>query len=116
MRERDLKTAEKFGVLDRCKAFEEDLLKIKDLVPDKHDDGVCFDLSGFWSDIRHVIIVPKYDIRANRDNYWEARANLIRSVLALAKQYDLYRTSDRIEDYGEHFYFVFSCGPSWVFE
>ena len=64
MRERDLKTAEKFGVLDRCKAFEEDLLKIKDLVPDKHDDGVCFDLSGFWSDIRHVIIVPKYDIRA----------------------------------------------------
>lgn len=30
MRTRDIKTAEQFGILERCKAFEADLLKIKD--------------------------------------------------------------------------------------
>ena len=70
---RDIKTAEKFGILERCRAFETDLLKIKDIVPDKSDDGIPFDLDGFLSDIHQVIIVPQYDIRANRDDYWEAR-------------------------------------------
>lgn len=26
---------------------------------------------------------------------------------------DLYKTSDTIEDYGEHFYFVFGCTQEW---
>ena len=73
MRARDIKIAEQFGILKRCKAFEEDLLKIKDIVPNKFEDGILFDLTSFLSDIYYVIIVPKYDIRADRDDYWEAR-------------------------------------------
>ena len=114
MRIRDSKIAEQFGILDRCKAFEDDLLKIRDIVPDKFDDGIPFDLNGFLSNIYQVIIVPKYDIKADRDDYWEARKQLRESVVALAEKYDLHPSGDRIEDQGTHFYFVFSCGKSWT--
>lgn len=113
MRAWDSKIAEQFGISDRCKAFEIDLLKIKDIVPDKSDKGIPFDLSGFLSNIFHVIIVPQYDIPADRDDYWEARKHLKENVVALAEKYDLYPSGDRIEDQGRHFYFVFRCGKSW---
>ena len=113
MRARDTQTAEQFGILERCKAFEKELLQIKDIVPDKSDDGIPFDLSGFLSNIFQVIIVPQYSIGADRDDYWEAREQLIASVIALTEKYDLHRTDDRIEDQGRHFYFVFRCGLSW---
>lgn len=114
MRKRDIKIAEQFSILDRCIAFENDLLKIKDIVPDEFDDGIPFDLTGWYdSDLNHVIIVPKYDIGANRADYWEARKALREGVVELAAKYDLHRTGDRIEDYGAHFYFVFVCGKSW---
>ena len=100
MRTRDIKTAEQFGILERCKSFEKDLLKIKDIVPDKFDDGIPFDLTGFLSGIHQVIIVPQYDIRADRDNYWDARKQLKERVITLAEKYDLHRTEDRIEDQG----------------
>ena len=114
MRARDIETAKRFGILERCRAFEKELLAIEDIVPDQSDDGVPFDLSGFYDDIRHVIIVPKYAIRADRDDYWEARKRLKRRVIALAKKYDLHRTGDEVEDHGEHFYFVFRCGKTWT--
>lgn len=113
MRTREFKIAEQCGILVRCKAFEEDLLKIKDIVPDKMDGGVAFDLAGFLSGIYQIIIVPKYNICPERSDYWEARRQLRENVLALAEKYDLYPSGDRIEDYGEHFYFVFVCGKSW---
>lgn len=113
MRAREIRTAEQFGILERCKAFEKNLLEIKDIVPDKFDDGIPFDLNGFLSGIFYVIIVPKYDIRADRDDYWEARKLLKERVIAVAEKYDLHRTEDRIEDQGEQFYFVFRCGEAW---
>lgn len=113
MRARDIETAERFGTLERCRAFEKDLLGIEDIVPDRFDDGVPFDLDGFYDDIFQVIIVPRYDIRVDRDDYWEARKRLKERVIALAEKYDLRRTGDRIEDHSEHFYFVFCCGESW---
>ena len=113
MRTRDIKTAEQFGILVRCKSFEEDLIKIKDIIPDKFDNGIPFDLDGFSSGIYQVIVVPKYDIRPERSDYWKARRQLCANVLALAEKHDLYPSGDRIEDYGEHFYFVFRCGKSW---
>lgn len=113
MRERDIKTAERFGILERCKAFESDLLKIRDVAFDQSNEGIPFDLDSFLSDIYQVIIVPRYDIQADRDDYWEARSQLLESVIALAETYDLYPSGDRIEDQGAHFYFVFSCGKTW---
>ena len=114
MRMREIETAERFGILERCRAFEKDLLGIEDIVPDKSDDGVPFDLSGLYDDIFQVIIVPKYAIRPDRNDYWEARKRLKRRVIALAEKYDLRRTGDPIEDHGEHFYFVFRCGRTWT--
>lgn len=114
MRARDAQTAEQFGILGRCRAFERELLQIKDIVPDKSDDGIPFDLNGFLSSIFQVIIVPQYDIGADRDDYWEARKQLKESVVALAEKYDLHRTDDCIEDQGTHFYFVFRCGTLWI--
>lgn len=113
MRKRVIKTAEKFEILERCKAFERDLLQIRDIVPDASDGGIPFDLNGLLSGIFQIIIVPKYSISADRDDYWEARQALKENVIALAKTYDLHRSGDCIEDQGEHFYFVFNCGPTW---
>ena len=113
MRAMDIKTAERFGILERCKAFEKELLQIKGIVPDKFDDGIPFDLNGFVDNIFYVIIVPQYDIRDDRNDQWEARKHLKERVVALAEKYDLYRTEDRIEGYGQHFYFVFRCGQTW---
>ena len=112
MRMRDIKIAEQFGILGRCKAFEDDLLKIKDIVPDEFDIGIPFDLTGFLDNIHYVIIVPQYSIRVDRDDYWEVRRQLRKSVIAMAEKYDLYPSGDTIEDYGAHFYFVFRCGKS----
>ena len=58
MRAWDIQTAEQCGILERCQAFEKELLQIKDIVLDKSDDGIPFDLSGFLSNIFQVIIVP----------------------------------------------------------
>lgn len=93
-------------------AFENDLLRIKDIVPDNHDNGVFVEFTDY-GDVKHIIICPKYSIRADREDYWDARGALRVSVVELAEKYDLHRTRDRIEDYGEHFYFVFVCGKSW---
>ena len=114
MRIRDAEIAKRYKVIDRCKAFEAGLLEIKDIVPDKMDGGIGFDLTGFLSDIYQVIIIPKYDIRPCRCDYWEARRQLRENIVALAGKYDLHPSGDRIEDYGEHLYFVFNCGKSWV--
>ena len=93
MRTKDIKIAEQFGIIVRCKAFESDLLRIRDIVPDKIDNGICFDLAGFLSDIHQVIIVPKYNIRPERGDYWEARQQLCENIIALAEKYDLYLKS-----------------------
>lgn len=116
MRERDIKTAQRCGILERLQAFEQDLLKITGIVPDKFSGGVDFDLSSWFTTdyTRYIIVVPQYDIRGNREDYWGARNNLRNAVVDLAEHYDLYRTEDRIGDCGEHFCFVFRCGKSWM--
>ena len=54
MREKERKIAEQFGILERCESFEADLLQVKDIVPDKSDDGISFDLDGLLNGIRQV--------------------------------------------------------------
>ena len=48
MKERDRRTAEHFGLFERLKDLENDLLKIGYVA------GVEFDLDGFYSDIYHI--------------------------------------------------------------
>ena len=110
MREKEIRTARKFGVLDRIEALERELLNIEHVVE------VEFDLDGFWSDIRQVIIVPKYDIDVRLENYYEVRREMLQKVLEVAKSFGLGPSGDRIEDYGEHYYIVRQCDSSWVLQ
>lgn len=87
--------------------YTEELLQI---------DGVTeikFDLDGFWSDIYQVIILTKYDIPVSLNNYYEIRKSIINQIVEIAEGNFLKRTEDAIEDYGEHFYFVFECMKEW---
>lgn len=114
MRERDRKTAERFGVLARVEAFEKSLLEVDGIISEGSlCSGIDFDLSGWLSDIRQVIVVPRYDISVERDDYYEVRCKVIQSVLDVAAKFGLSRTEDRIEDYGAHLYFVFRCDGTW---
>lgn len=110
MRERDMKTAKIFGVLERIQEFEKKILEVNHVV------DVEFDLDGFWSDIRQVIFLPKYDIPVDLPDYYAVRRAMLEEVLGVAKEFGLNPSGDRIEDYGEHFYIVRDCDNSWVLQ
>lgn len=109
MRHKDRQTAERYGFLSRAQAFEKSLLEIEGIT----GDHVDFDLDGWWSNIRQVIIVPRYSIPAQDGNYFTKRRELIQNVIDVAAKFGLTRTEDSIEDCGEHLYFVFQCNDTW---
>lgn len=100
MRKRAQKTAETFGILEKVEKLERDLLKINGVTE------VDFDLDSLHDGLKQVIFLTRYDIPVNSENYFGLRQQLIVDVLEAAKNNGLRRTGDRIEDYGEHFYFV----------
>lgn len=58
---------------------------------------------------KQLCVLTGYDIRPDVQDYWERRDYTRSAVVGAAKENDLTRTGDRIEDYGEHFYFVFNA-------
>lgn len=109
MRNKDKDIAESFGIFERIKSIEADLLNIKFV------EDVEFDLNGFYDNLDTVIILTKYDIPLSSETYFEDRKTLLISVIEKAKEHGLKRTIDRIEDYGAHFYFVFSIADKETF-
>ena len=107
MTQRDIETATRFGFLDWLRSYDEELMKIPDI------EKVEYDLDGFFSDIYQVVCIVKYDIGLLRDDYWDARSKLKQSVMNTASSFNLYKTVDKIEDMGQHFYFVFGCTEKW---
>ena len=107
MKERELKTAQKFGILNKCQALEKELLQIDRV------EKIEFDLDGFYSNIYKVIILATYDISITLENYFKARKEVVNNVVKVAGNYGLTRTEDSIEDYGTSFYFVFRCSKEW---
>ena len=107
MKERELKTAQKFGILNKCQALEKELLQIDRV------EKIEFDLDGFYSNIYQVIILATYDIPITLENYFKARKEVSNNVVKVAGNYGLTRTEDSIEDYGTSFYFVFHCSKEW---
>lgn len=107
MKERELRTAIKFNIVDKVEKLENELLKIEGVTE------VGFDLDGFYDDMHQVIFLTKYNIPAKLENYFELRKQLINDVIKVANNNGLRRTEDRIEDYGEHFYFVMKYGKEW---
>lgn len=109
MREREMETARRFGILDKVQAFEKALNEVEYVIM----DDMSFDLSGWWSNIRYVIIVPRYTIPASDEHYYDKHRALVANIIDKAAQHGLKRTQDRIEDYGAHYYIVFKCDDSW---
>lgn len=107
MKQRTMETAERFGILEKVQAFESELRTIQGVV------DVEFDLDGFYDNIPYVIFLVKYDIPAAIEDYYQRRRELVANCLRIAAYNDLTRTEDRIEDYGQHFYFVTRCGETW---
>ena len=94
--------AKQYGIVEKCESLEYDLLNI---------DGVTsveFDLNGFLDDIRQVIVLVGYDF-----HIVTRKLRLAVDVVNTAYLHGLEESGDRIEDYGEHLYLVFNCGPSW---
>ena len=109
MRDRDIATAERYGILGRIKSIEADLKQITFV------EDVEFDLDGFYDNLDTVIILVKYDIPLASETYFKDRRTLLASVVEQAKEHGLKRTIDRIEDYGAHFYFVFEIADKEKF-
>lgn len=107
MKEREIRTAKKFGILDKCQELEQELLQIGRI------KKIEFDLNGFYSDIYQVIILARYDIPITLENYFETRKEVVKNIIKVAGNYGLTRTEDSIEDYGTTFYFVFRCSKEW---
>lgn len=107
MKDMEYKTAEKFNILDKVQKLEKELLQIEGITE------VDFNFDGFYDNMNQVIFVAKYDIPANLDNYFVVRKQLMEKVIQVATNNGLTRTEDRIEDYGEHFYFVFKHDNTW---
>lgn len=109
MRKREIAAAKAFGVYEKCKALEADLLKIEGVEPDCFTNGVSIDASCLYSDIKQIIIVPKYNIDVTLDNYFETRREMLNRILETCRQYGLTPSGDTLEDYGAHFYIVRNC-------
>lgn len=107
MKDKEKMVAERFNILEIVQKLESELLKI---------DGITeveFDLSGFFDNLNEVILLTKYDIPNDTKEYFEKKKELRDQVVGVAEGNFLTRTGDRIEDYGEHFYFVFHCLKEW---
>ena len=109
MRQRDMQTAENFGILSRVQAFEKSLLKIEGIT----GNHVDFDLDGWYDDMRVIIICPSYHITSPGLQWFEDRAATINRINQTAASFGLHRSGDRLEDYGEHLYIVYECDDTW---
>ena len=108
MREREMETAKRFGILDKMEKLEKDLLSVENA-----SDFIDFDLDGFYDDMKQVIVIIGYDIPVGTENYFEVRRKFVVDVLEVAMKNGLTKTEDRIEDYGESFYIVFKHDDTW---
>ena len=71
-----------------------------------------FDVDNY-DEILNVILIPHYAIPPEEPRYFSLCQNTKSKILILCAQYDLWPTTDVIEDMGEHWYIVRRCGPSW---
>lgn len=111
MKNRTIYNARKFNIYDNCKKLEDSLLKINGIV------DVDFDLSGFYDGDYQIIILVKYRVpMIENKTYYQTRKEIINNIINVAKANDLERSEDAIEDYGEHFYFVFDTYKPWLKE
>ena len=105
--ERALARAAGYGIDAQLQALDDELTRVHDVV------HVEYDIRD-WPEIPYVILVIKYAIRADRPDYFEARATQRREISAVCSAHDLFPTGDTWEDMGEHWYVVRRAGQSWI--
>lgn len=93
--------AKTFGLSKKIEEFKNNLLKLP------YIQDVEFDLTGYFDDIFQVIAITKYNIPVSADDYYWRKKNCKYAVSSIAKECGLKPSGDRIEDHGEHFYYVF---------
>lgn len=103
---RTQKIIEQYKLNDKIESLTKDLLSIP------HSVEIEFDLDSF-EDLPIVIFLVKYDIPVSLDDYYKVRHRLVQNVIETAYRHGLRKSEDTIEDYGEHFYFVFYHDKSW---
>ncbi len=97
------KIAVQYGLTERIGALEKALLSVKGITE------VTFDLNGYLDDIYQVIVIARYRIESGAlGDYYRQHGKIPKDMVAAANRLGLCRTSDAIEDMGEHFYIVFS--------
>lgn len=106
--DRHAETARRFGVVSDCEKLERELLEIPGVT------SVEFDLDGLYDNMDQVIILVGYDIDVSDPDYYDKRTDMIMKIVLCAYENGLVRTEDRIEDYGEHLYFVRKIVKSWT--
>ncbi len=97
--------AKTYDIEERIEALALALLSIKGV------EKVEFDLNGYLDDIYQVIIIFKYSVNPvdwKSESYYEARKKMLSRVKSKAKAAGLIRTSDSIQDMGEHYYLVYN--------
>ena len=103
---RSEKKAERLGILDKMISLESDLLLI---------DGICdieYDIDGY-EDLGQIILIPRYDAGELDGGYYTRRAEQLSKLLIVCGAHGLYKTGDKIEDYGEHWYIVRNADETW---
>ena len=106
MKQREIDTAARFGLLDRLQALESDLKAVPETT------RIDFDLS-VLHDHCPLCFVVGYDINVRREDYFEARREWLKAIIMAFLAHDLHPTGDTIEDYGASYYFVRRMGKTW---
>lgn len=96
----------RYCILDRIQAFEDDLMKLSGIT------NVEFDIRDY-GDLHQIIFLPRYNIDVASEDYYSIRRNLLSGIINTCMAHDLKSSGDAIEDYGESWYIVRSCGKSW---
>ena len=94
--------AERYGITEKCASLKRHPRGIDGVSREEND------LNGFLDDIHQVIVLVGYDFHVVT-----RKLRLAVDVVNTACLHGLEESGDRIEDYGEHLYLVFNCGPSW---
>ena len=98
--------AERFGILDRLQALEDDLLKIEGV------SDIDFDID-YYDEIPQIIVIPRYNVPDGPGNWFNRRANQLARIVEVCAKHGLYHCGDKIEDYGEHWYIVREPDSTW---
>ncbi|MBP3359927.1 MAG: hypothetical protein J6N52_03665 [Clostridia bacterium] len=101
-------TIERFGIAKNIEKFTRELQQVR------YVGNIEYDLDSLIDNIPYIILIVEYNIPISMDNYYKTKTNFVNDILKVAQNNGLKKTEDSIEDYGQHYYFVFRHNNDWV--